>query len=295
MARDLQRSSTCSVDRGLYVLRYVSSDSTDVVPMAFIKAAPGSEKILSFVDAPGVPPGLLSGPGTGLVVRSDSYAKIEITVKASESSRVLDAKFALELLAKGAEAKVGTRADTATSDAVDLAPASMPAVKATEAVALDFLAHVSRRGDVIVAAGDWAAGPDAPAPIEGVQIRCRGAEVAVSAQFMNTTQPGVWSPWWAAGDFVGSRQQASPLTGLRLKLVGRDAHRFDLDVEAMFLGVPPQRHRGSEVTLGTPNGFDLLVGLKLSLKPQVRQEATAVPKPSRVRVFRSDKADLVNS
>ncbi len=294
MARDLQRSSTCSVDRGLYVLRYVSSDSNDVAPVAFARAAPGSEKFLRFVDAPGVPPGSLSRPGAGLVVCSDDYAKIEITVKASESSRVLDAKFALELLAKGTDPNAAAKVARLPMDADVRDSPSKPA-GSTGSAGLDILAHVSRRGDVVVAPGEWIAGPDAPTPIEGVQIKCRGAEVAVSAQFMNTTQPGVWSPWWAAGDFVGSRQQASPLTGLRLKLVGREAVRFELDVEAMFLGTPLQRHNGAEVMLGTSNGFDLLVGLKLSLRPKLNREGPAVPKPSRVRVFRSDKADLVNS
>ncbi len=317
MARDVQRSSSCSVDRGLYVLRYVSSDSTDVAPSAFIGPAAGSESSLRFIDAPGLPAGMLSGPGASIVIVSEGYAKVEITVRASESSRVLDAKFALELLSKGGEEAVAspvkvempsssTWLPPALPKPFDAGRGAMPNTPAEPTLALpimDILAHVSRRGDIMVTPGEWVAGPDAPTPVEGVQITCRGADLAVSARFMNTTQPGVWSSWWSAGDFVGSRQQASPLTGLRLKLVGRDASRFELEAEAMFLGKPLQRHTGSEVSLATAGGLDLLVGLKLGLRSVARQEEAAVlkqqaspaVKSSRVRVFRSDRADLVNS
>ena len=282
------------MERGLYVLRYVSSDSVDV-PTATVSPASGSERTVRIVDAPGASPSLLLNPGAALVIVSEGYATLEITVRAVDDQSI-DAKLSLEPLCKSSVLSAPARPDRPIGPATDtkaLAPAA--AHSASSAADLDVLAHVARRGDVQVASGGWIAGPDSPAQIEGIRIQCRGAELAVSAQVLNSQKPGVWSPWWPAAEFVGTRQQASPLTGLRLRLVGRDAQRFEIDAEAVFLGKPVQRQAGSEVVLTTQGGLDPLVGLKLSLRPSTRQEGAATATSPRIRVFRSDKADLVNS
>jgi hypothetical protein len=99
--------------------------------------------------------------------------------------------------------------------------------------------------------------------------------------------PGRWSAWQTPGSLVGTRQKASALTGLRLKLVGADASRYEIEGEALFLGSPVMPQRGSEVEFVSQAGVDPLVGLKLSLVERGRADAGAqASKSSRVRIFR---------
>ena len=90
------------------------------------------------------------------------------------------------------------------------------------------LGHLSRRGDVEVAAGEWLGGPQLPRAIEGLEIRApQGSNTRIEMQVLVGTDPPRWLDWVAHGVFVGTRQRALPLSGIRLRLVGSDADRFE--------------------------------------------------------------------
>ena len=99
----------------------------------------------------------------------------------------------------------------------------------------------------------WAAGPDAPAPIEGLEIRPLASDgLRVEIQVMTAGRASAWSEWASPGKFVGTRGRNLPLTGLRLQLVGDEADQFLLGSDALFLGSAIANRRGREIELSAP-------------------------------------------
>ena len=285
------RSSSCPVEPGLYVVRYVSSEGVGPAPAAYVKPAPGCERDIDVIMPPGQRPGALDAPGTNLVVVVHHPGMVDVMVDNRDAAESPDAKFRIECLGRS---QPRLAADGAAP------PIRVPEDEKSEfepADGLRLLAHVQRRGDVDVAAGAWIAGPDDPAPIEGLSCHCSAAGVAVSLQVM-TGAAARWSAWHEAESFAGTRQNASPLTAVRLRLEGGEAHRYLIVAEAMFLDSPAMLREGRDVILFGTGMMDPLMGLRVALKPAppavpappARADMPAgVPrKSSRVRVFRSD-------
>ncbi|MBV9288084.1 MAG: hypothetical protein JO288_09705, partial [Hyphomicrobiales bacterium] len=161
-----------------------------------------------------------------------------------------------------------------------------------------FLAHISRRGDVWTAAGEWAAGPDAPGRIEGLELRPLQHEgVHAELQVRVASKDAKWSDWIEAGAFAGSRGANRPLIGVRLRVTGEQAHRFVVSADALFLGSAVMNKRGREVECVSMSGRDPLVGLRFEVCPE-RRLSVREPVPAsgrdgtpRVRVFRATAVD----
>jgi len=173
--------------------------------------------------------------------------------------------------------------------------------------AVELMGHVSRRGDLLVTDGAWVAGPDSPAPIEGLEMRLAGAAGGLSLEYQVQVGGGGGS-WtnWMPGGFAGTRGQARPLLGARLRLVGAQAAQFQIEAEALFLGASVKRLKGHLVEIVSDSGVDPMVGLRLALAPPAQasqparnapsprvtpapatQASTTAPRSGRVRVFRS--------
>jgi hypothetical protein len=288
----LEREATVNVDCGLYILRYVSGATSSVSPVALARPAPGSEPFIEVISAPGVVTGLLSRPGECVVVRAERSGLLSVKIMRSVAGASLDASFRLEPI--GEPASGSAVASNVGSAAV------MPYAPADGALNFRLLAHVSRRGDIEVGAGEWVAGPRAPAAIEGIEIRAsRGPGAQIEIQPLVAGNPPGWLDWKPAGVFAGSRGRFLSLAGLRLRLVGDAAMRFVLSADALFLGSAIVSRRGREIELVGAAGGDPLVGLRLDMAPVVStvvgvgngeavDTALAPQRPSpRVRVFRA--------
>ena len=83
---------------------------------------------------------------------------------------------------------------------------------------LELLAHVARMGDIHVPAGQWIAGPESPAQIEGLAVKWRDRPRDLDLKYAVRVGGGTSSLMRANGDgsFVGTRGQARPLTGSSL-------------------------------------------------------------------------------
>jgi hypothetical protein len=246
------------------------------------------------ISAPGVVAGFFSGPGQCAVVRAEQPGRLSVKVMRQSAGASIDATFRLEPVL-GGERPVATvsmgRDSRATPSELTPSAASLPKLR--------LLAHVSRRGDLEVDAGEWVAGPVAPAPIEGVEIRgALPSGLRLDVQPLVSTTPPRWLDWTPAGVFAGSRGRSLPLAGLKLRLSGGDASRFVICADALFLGSPVVSRRGVEVEFVSSAGGDPLVGLKLGIEPvatmapdkiSAMPRGTAIVKKSepRVRVFRA--------
>ena len=282
VARVATRRVTLDVRAGLYVLRYLGSPEARTAPMAFVTPAQGSVGDIDLVGVPGFRAEEMSGPGSNLVLVVRRPGTVDVAIEAMEGSANLDARFSLDLLAAGAEPR--DRAEQVPS--FRPAPEVLPADGEAE-VSVSLLAHVARRGDIGPDAEGWIAGPRSPSAIEGFEVRCHGAEVGIAAQYQNATEQRPWSAWLTPGSFIGTRQRASPMTGLRLKLVGAAAGQFEIEGEALFLGSPKMVSRGGEIEFLASGTNDPLVGLRLRVaRRRDRVRSTAPLRTPRVRVFR---------
>jgi len=79
---------------------------------------------------------------------------------------------------------------------------------------------------VTVADDQWVAGPEMPLPVEGLSIVQADLGIAITYQVMSARMQGRWSGVFQEGEFAGSRQQADPLTGIKLELTGPGSGRL---------------------------------------------------------------------
>ena len=298
------RDSSLLIAPGLYVLRYESGSDKVDPPSALVLPAQGSEGDIEIISAPGWASGRLDQPGAALLIRAANHGRLQIGVTRRGSNGSLDAAFRLESvgsLSPGAKQdQVGRRMRTKDEPA---APSNNAAEDSRASNAL-FLAHISRRGDVWVTPGAWAAGPDAPGRIEGLELRPLDKQgVRAELRVLAASRDANWSDWIGAGAFGGSRGQSRSLAGVRLRLTGDQAHRFIVDAEALFLGSAIMTKRGREVECVSAAGRDPLVGLRFDVCPERRLSVRAPPfmpgrdsppgreAQPRVRVFRAAAVD----
>lgn len=294
-----ERVTSVPLETGLYVLRYVQAPTSSGAPHVFVRPSPGSEDAVSVISPPGERQGLIPAPGACVVVRAERPGSLQVTIRSAAAAGGTEAELRLETLS-GEARSGGVAQDKVAHGASVPPPPSLPAPH------LDVLGHVSRRGDVRVAHDQWLAGPDSPAPIEGLELHIaeHGDGLGLEYQVQIGGPGGAWTPW-TAGGFAGTRGQARSLLGARLRLVGPRASQFQLVAEALFLGATVMRLKGQSLDVVSGSGVDPLVGLKLvvtSAAPAVRAPAPApqqrsgaspaastqsAPRAGRVRVFRS--------
>ncbi|ALN74901.1 hypothetical protein [Aureimonas sp. AU20] len=278
-----ERKAVLKVTRGLHslVYRFDPAYALDlsVPPIARVEAA--SEGIF-LVTAPGEEFGTLSAPGKGLVVLAEQDGTLHLTIQACQSGGSLDASLELSRI----EAQRLSVAAPSSRQRTPLTPG-----------ASEFLvrAHVSLRGDLSAARGEWLCGPALPGRIEGLEVRGVGTECPVEYQVATGGRTGGWSSWFPAGAYAGSRGKALPLIGLRLRLTDAAPSDLMLRGEALFLGGSPVVRSGREIEFTGPSPLDPLVGLRLDMVPLVRGETVSDPvgrqdnRPeNRLRVFRRE-------
>ncbi|MCJ2133993.1 hypothetical protein MKK69_07925 [Methylobacterium sp. J-026] len=288
-----ERVTSVPLETGLYVLRYVQAPTAHGAPHVFVRPSPGSEDVVEVISPPGERPGSISAPGGCVVVRAERASSLHVTISSALASGGAEAELRLESLAGAARPGASVQGTAQ--------PSVQPPTVAPPAPRLDVMGHVSRRGDVRVGDGRWVAGPESPAPIEGLEVGLldRTSGLALEYQVQVGGPGGAWTPWMTGG-FAGTRGQARALLGARLRLVGARASQFQIDAEALFLGATVMRLKGQAIEVISGSGVDPLVGLKLLVAaanpvPQRSADAPAASPQSaaragRVRVFRS--ADL---
>ena len=110
------------------------------------------------------------------------------------------------------------------------APADADAAKSAEIVA-----HLQGSGDVLARLGEWMGKPDSKAWIEGFAVSPKGGVGPNDIEYQAVLGRGWLSPWAEGGQFCGSRGMSLPILGLRMRLRGEAAERYDCVVEASFV------------------------------------------------------------
>jgi hypothetical protein len=276
-----QRHHAMVVGRGLYLLRYVSTPARRGCPSIAVNQHPVNDDI-TLIAPPGGSDTHLERPGDCMVLRADAPGSLTLVAEAEGPGAAIDAEIRLERIVAADEQQQPTR------------KAKAKRVQA-EDDDISILAHVSRRGDVIVRPGEWICGPDLPLPIEGLEIRWPECPAGVELTYSAVSGRTAKRRPMALGDFAGSRGRAASLTTLQLSLSGPAARQYELTGEALFLGAAIARQRGHELFFTGPSGSEPLVGLRLEIgrasgKPAAKAlpATPAVKRPTgKVRVYRS--------
>lgn len=99
----------------------------------------------------------------------------------------------------------------------------------------DVIAHIQVRGDVGAALGEWVGERGSKRWIEGFAIAPqKGPVTAQDLEYQAVLGRGWLSPWVEGGQLCGSRGMALPILGLRLRLRGEAADKFECEYSATF-------------------------------------------------------------
>jgi hypothetical protein len=277
-----KQTKQVDVERGLLLIRYATADDENRPPKVKIVVNPKDRKNIELLLSPDEEDAVLWQPGACLVVRASRPGRLFVEVMAIESAGSTAATVKLETLTQ-----------------CEAPPAIQRVAGAqTKSNGLSILGHVAGFGDVVAHEGEWIAGPDAPARIEGLAIEWPGKPADMELRYsVKLAKPHTASGRVTQlGDYAGTRGRALPIVGVTLELAGPGASGFHLSGEATFLGAPLMRVRGTQVAIAGPTGREPLVGFRLrldepsfALQPQVKKPTRT--KSSRVRVFRPPSAN----
>lgn len=205
--------------------------------------------------------------GDLMVVVADRPSTLQITVRVNGAGGSLQAKLQIEPLNH-----VSVMQDS------DARPSlQRPSAATVPSDDLMLMAHVARRGDVFQKLGDWIGGPDAPAPIEGLQFTGSLTDGLFLEQRVLIAGDAQWTPWRPGHEFVGSRGYARSLTGFHVRLTGPSASRYRLAAEALFLGTTVIRKSGANLEFRSGAGVDPLIGVKIKLESVALRSSPAGP------------------
>ena len=117
-------------------------------------------------------------------------------------------------------------------------PQNTPAAAATpvaDAKSAEMVAHIQGRGDVLAKLGEWMGEAGSQRWIEGFALAPRGKLGLSDIEYQAVLGRGWLSPWAEGGQYCGSRGMSLPILGLRARLRGEMADRYDCMVEATFV------------------------------------------------------------
>ncbi len=127
--------------------------------------------------------------------------------------------------------------------------------------------HIEMRGDVTGQPGDWLGDPKSTRRLEGFAIEWRDRPEELDIAYSCVIGGLGRSPAVLSGGYCGSRQRAAPITALTVSLVGKNANGFELAMEAVFAGCPPQKMRSGVEVRGI-TGREQLVAIIVAVSPK---------------------------
>ena len=285
---EAEQHKVLSLDRGLFFINYKSAEDSVSPPRVIVAPANGHERHMEIILHPDATEPTLYKPNSGLVVRVNTPATLQVQVQPTRPGGSRSAIVRVEQIQAG---RIPAAMDSASGPGPHAA---------TEG--LKVLGHVAGRGDIVVGPNAWIAGPDAPSRVEGVALEWPDKPLSVDIRYAvqlanGQTGSGRMVP---LGAYAGTRGRALPLTGVVLEMSGTDELRFV--AEAGFLNAPTLRAVGRRVVLSGPTNREPLVGIRIGIERNATAEVAATPAPPpsrkssgsspRVRVFRSQQRQI---
>lgn len=252
---DFRQQQIVDLDKGLFWVHYKSADQADFPPKLVVSPAPGHERKTEFILDPVVDEPVLWQPGSSLILKIGSPAKILVQVVPLRpyGSTAVSVKF--EKLTQGTPRRSESASDGLAFDSDERGPG------------LRMLGHVAGMGDVVVSSNEWIAGPMTPARIEGISIRWQEKPKDVELRYAVRSSVQNNTPKMTDLEtYAGTRGRALPITGIVLEMSGPGAEKHQFVAEAMFLSAPSLRAVGQRIVLAGPTGREPLVGLRIAIE-----------------------------
>nr|WP_019367392.1 hypothetical protein [Pseudomonas luteola] len=249
-------SRIAMLDVGMYIFRYALSDTQlSAKSCLSLHHSPIGKGSVDFFPGEGITRNTLTAPGDCVVVR----------VKGTQASVLIT-----EYIPEGETGTIQLRIDrieTSLPKPSINKPADTP--KAPARCQLKLLGHIEARGDV-VAEGEWLGEPNTSLRMEGFSIGWQeqpaGLDLAYLCRTGKSSEPQVG----LAGQFVGTRRQAKPITTVAFTLSGPKATNYQLSGQVVFAGCPPLSITPGKELSG-PNGLEQLVAIQIVIMPKAAQ------------------------
>ncbi|WP_349616786.1 hypothetical protein [Azotobacter salinestris] len=243
------------LDVGMYIFRYVSDTPAPPRNSSLsLHQAPIGKGVVDFFPASGVVRNTLTTPGDCVVVR----------IKGAQASVLVT-----EYHPEGESAAIQLRIDqisTAPSGPKAVEPSPAPQ---THAAKLKLHGHIETRGDVVVEDG-WLGTPGTPLRLEGFAIDWQDQPQDVTLAYLCRSAKDSEPQVALAGQYVGTRRQAKPITSVAFALTGQHAAHYELSGQVVF-GEQPPLAIAPDKELSGPNGTEQLVAMRLVITPKAAQ------------------------
>jgi hypothetical protein len=171
------------------------------------------------------------------------------------------------------------------------APAPGPANSPEAVKQAEVVAHIAARGDVLAKLGEWMGVPGSQRWIEGFAISPKSVIGAADIEYQAVLGRGWLSPWAEGGQFCGSRGMSLPILGMRARLRGEAADKFDCVVSASFV----DGTKVGPLDNGEPAQAESLAALEAFKVELVPRDAEPAPKPKPAKAVAAPKAPPVKA
>ncbi len=179
--------------------------------------------------------GWLGEGGAALVRVSSQPSQVLVTIYQAMNSTAEAPKLQVLRLSETGATRQAPAQPAIAAPPPDKAAASRPAITPPAAGAkLEVAAHVQRRGDVLTRLGEWMGERGSQSWIEGFAISPARFVDPADIEYQAVLGKGWLSPWSEGGSYCGSRGMALPILGLRVRLKGEAAERYEVRVSASF-------------------------------------------------------------
>jgi hypothetical protein len=218
------------------------------------------------------PDGWLSGPADAAIIRvTEPSASLLVTVYQNIAST--DPAPRLQVIRLGEEAAAARP---------PLATAGQPQAPIPPRNRPEIVAHQQVKGDVGTMIGEWIGDRGSKRWIEGFMIIPQESINPADIEYQAVLGRGWLSPWSEGGNLCGSRGMALPILGLRVRLKGAAAEKYDIAYEATFVdGSSAEAAAGGEpceaASLSPLEAFKITLSERMSAKAPKRAPPPKAP------------------
>ena len=291
-------SSLRVVEPGLWIIRYFESGSVSAPPAVMLTPAPIGKGSIDFFPGEGVTRNTLTKPGDCLVARVKGGAASLLVSEFHPAGQAAQVKLRIDKVdtsfaGSAAKAPAPQRA-TQPSAAQPLSDtlnqlnqlSRLTGAATGQGIQIKLVGHIERRGDVVVH-NDWLGTPTSTQRIEGFSISCEGLPAGVSLGYSCRSDQQATPQVALAGNFVGTRRQAKPITAVAFNLGGAKSADYALSGSVVFAGQPPIAIVTGQELRGL-TGREPLVALRLSISPAPRETSSSPwDDPAITEIFRA--------
>lgn len=289
-----RRQTLVSFGRGLFALNYAGCENPNMAPRVRYAVSRGVQGQVRILPAPGLMSGELNKIGDIAVIAADVAGALDVVVEERQAGGGVGCSLSLDRIG-GSEARapIINESGAVREPVPPIVSAPPPRPTFRPPLVQQLVAHLSYRGDVAIAPGEWIGGPQAPTPIEGFAIPVSFSEGEPLEYQVLSLGSESWSNWATSGAFVGTRGQGRPLRGVRLRVP--QGAGYTLRAEALFLGSTVDQKVGAVIEFISSSPFDAMVGLRIGLVHDAARDVAPVSlaalsgTANRLKVFRSSR------